>query len=532
MQLRLQHLIFAALVISLVSLAYGFNYKYFSDTELTVFGEHLRFMQSDTGGGTRTNECLSFQGVQPVVGRNDFVILGGHCPTWHAAYHVIRNAPELPFPETATWIRQQAQRRGYYFSRGPNMQARIRLELSSMRVWWWQEGTPFDSSISSSLLVLPDSAIVFFDTQHLQLSGMVTTTLILGAAGQVGLEDNIVYASSTGQWGQIAPNHPEKFALVAEGNIKILNTPANGREDSHGMGLSQTNPNFTSIALNGAYFALGESFTFDQQNDADSSYVYQNPPGTNHRDDRGTIYLWGSLAQKRRGYVHRATPQPAYPYPSTGYQTQYHVDEQLKFWNAGVFEAQENVIEPGSVNFGSIPAGRTVYDTVTVSNDFVPISIDSMHIPSQFFAVAPDSYRWEQSLAVAFSPVHAGTFRDTIRFYLAYYHRWYDIPVRGTATVAAAESDFISPPASFSLSAFPNPFNPTTRIAFTVPRAGKVRLDAFDLLGGRVSTLQDGMMNAGEHTVQFNGSALPSGVYFIRLESADFFKTEKLLLLK
>jgi hypothetical protein len=80
--------------------------------------------------------------------------------------------------------------------------------------------------------------------------------------------------------------------------------------------------------------------------------------------------------------------------------------------------------------------------------------------------------------------------------------------------------------------AFPNPFNPETYLNFDLPTAGSVTLAIYDPQGRRVSTLQNGWMNAGRYQAHFDASHLPSGVYLARLTTADFSRTEKLNLLK
>jgi hypothetical protein len=85
---------------------------------------------------------------------------------------------------------------------------------------------------------------------------------------------------------------------------------------------------------------------------------------------------------------------------------------------------------------------------------------------------------------------------------------------------------------SFILSAYPNPFNPTTQLVFSLPKAQRVTLAVYDLNGQEVKMLVDDVMGAGEHRMVLDGSALPSGVYFARLAGAGISQTQKLLLLK
>jgi hypothetical protein len=84
---------------------------------------------------------------------------------------------------------------------------------------------------------------------------------------------------------------------------------------------------------------------------------------------------------------------------------------------------------------------------------------------------------------------------------------------------------------------FPNPFNPSTRIRFTIPQTGEVKLSVFDLLGREVKLLYQGVLNAGEHTLTWDsrnplGEAAPSGVYICRLIQGDRQITRKMLLLR
>ena len=88
-------------------------------------------------------------------------------------------------------------------------------------------------------------------------------------------------------------------------------------------------------------------------------------------------------------------------------------------------------------------------------------------------------------------------------------------------------------PVSFSLSpAYPNPFNPITRLAFDLPIASQVNLSVYDILGRRIATLCNGLYNSGTHQVIFNGSHLSSGVYFYRLQAGEFGAVKKMVLTK
>ena len=79
---------------------------------------------------------------------------------------------------------------------------------------------------------------------------------------------------------------------------------------------------------------------------------------------------------------------------------------------------------------------------------------------------------------------------------------------------------------------FPNPFNPSTSISFHIPSKSYVSLEIFDILGREVTKLVSGEIEAGNHSVTWNASAMPTGTYFYRLQSGDFVDTKKLILIK
>lgn len=93
------------------------------------------------------------------------------------------------------------------------------------------------------------------------------------------------------------------------------------------------------------------------------------------------------------------------------------------------------------------------------------------------------------------------------------------------------------PAAENSVAASPNPFNPSTAVSFTLARAGAVSVVLYNMGGQKVKTLFKGTAETGRHTYAWdgtdaNGKKMNSGTYLLRLESAQYNKTLKLLLLK
>jgi hypothetical protein len=88
-------------------------------------------------------------------------------------------------------------------------------------------------------------------------------------------------------------------------------------------------------------------------------------------------------------------------------------------------------------------------------------------------------------------------------------------------------------PTVFSLlPAYPNPFNPSTVLTYTLPQAAVVRLSIFNVLGQEVAKLVNGMENAGVHQISFDGASLSGGIYFCRIEAGSLTRMQKLVLLK
>ncbi|MGB5106436.1 MAG: T9SS type A sorting domain-containing protein [Candidatus Zixiibacteriota bacterium] len=93
-------------------------------------------------------------------------------------------------------------------------------------------------------------------------------------------------------------------------------------------------------------------------------------------------------------------------------------------------------------------------------------------------------------------------------------------------------------PHNFSLDQnFPNPFNPSTLIEFSLPAAGHARIEVFNLLGEKVNVLVDRNLPAGHYSVNWNGDDLAgqpasSGIYFYRLSAGEFSHTRKMMLVK
>jgi len=78
----------------------------------------------------------------------------------------------------------------------------------------------------------------------------------------------------------------------------------------------------------------------------------------------------------------------------------------------------------------------------------------------------------------------------------------------------------------------PNPFNPSTKISFSLAETGKVNVSIYNIIGQKVADLVNQTMESGVHSVDFNASNLPSGLYIYRLDTPNYSKTMKMMLIK
>ena len=111
--------------------------------------------------------------------------------------------------------------------------------------------------------------------------------------------------------------------------------------------------------------------------------------------------------------------------------------------------------------------------------------------------------------------------------------RWTPDPPLITAIPPSGEAKSAPLPSTLTFNQpYPNPFNPTTVLRFAIPAAGMIKFEVYNINGQRISELYHGILPAGWHRFDFDGSNLGSGVYFARLEADKNIAVRKLLLVK
>jgi hypothetical protein len=212
-------------------------------------------------------------------------------------------------------------------------------------------------------------------------------------------------------------------------------------------------------------------------------------------------------------------------------------------WPVDLFLNKE--LDNGNTNHWLKVTAEGSFDPV----DF-PVGTNRDGIGARFYLTTPDGIT--QMRDITSGPTHGGGDEKAAFFGLGSHTsgtlsvRWPTGEVRDLGTVTADQHlhvienddptgvDGQDPIVSeFRLSQnYPNPFNPATVISYSVPAGSDVSLKVYDALGQEVASLVDGFVSAGTHEVEFDASALASGIYFYRMTAGSFTDSKKLVLLK
>jgi hypothetical protein len=193
-------------------------------------------------------------------------------------------------------------------------------------------------------------------------------------------------------------------------------------------------------------------------------------------------------------------------------------------WGSGVFRTSKNDISWGQVNSGltdlcilSLYTMDTVIFAATYSGVFLSADFGISWI--SFNSGLENMDAW--SFNVLGEYVYAGTSTGQVM----------KRPL--SEIITDTQSQLSSAPTEFLLSNnFPNPFNPSTKIKYSIPQSSNVVIKIFDVLGNEIETLVNEEKPTGTYELMWNAANLPSGVYFYQLKACSFVQTKKMILLK
>ena len=126
------------------------------------------------------------------------------------------------------------------------------------------------------------------------------------------------------------------------------------------------------------------------------------------------------------------------------------------------------------------------------------------------------------------------SFTDFVKVYGKYSYRIKQIDFDGTYNYSSEVTIYAGEiPGDYTLEQnYPNPFNPTTKIKIALPKTSEIKLSVYNTLGELLEIVAQAILPAGEYTFEFNGSDLPSGIYFYELKSGEVRLSNKMVLQK
>lgn len=312
------------------------NFLYLTNIERTVFNEWIKFFYLDTlNGWVHSNDTIAMQGGsgQPIfldhVSTTAPIFMYFNNANPYFAYPPMFNYREIQLPTSAQEVRNAAMGQGRFFN-DENGTKGFRLEFYP----YGYQVRKFDFNTPDTQVVVQQGGNLdwgaFFVDGYLELWGRMRGTVTVGAhgcndPGKIGrhcirLMEDIRYADSDSIYGNFDSTSTNMLGIISEGDVVIANSPKNGRDNGYNQ-LPHL-PYHQDIIITAAVVALGESFTFEDQNDQynwEYSTGYSGPTP----DRRGDIWLHGALTQYRRGYVHRSN------HSDTGYGKHYIYDKRL-----------------------------------------------------------------------------------------------------------------------------------------------------------------------------------------------------------
>lgn len=249
-----------------------------------------------------------------------------------------------------------------------------------------------------------------------------------------------------------------------------------------------------------------------------------------------SITTWGTVGHVSGTdeYIFKyqtATPDVVYPmsYNSQWIGTHMYTVSLAADIYSEYYDSVFNTVDAwGTITYGgnTVPCLRVSYVSRFTSKSYVSGMLISTNVTTQegaeFFG---EGFKYLFNLG-----------KDTSGGVISYYADAGDDLVSGPTGVRENNPGMV--PTGYDLAQnYPNPFNPSTDIQFSLPRNTAVHLSIYNMLGQEVKTLIDQPMDAGNYTVDWNGTddegqAVASGIYFYRLTAGDFTRSKKMALVK
>ncbi len=261
--------------------------------------------------------------------------------------------------------------------------------------------------------------------------------------------------------------------------------------------------------------------------------IFSHTRGSVQELSNGNILIsWDHL---QNPFVSEINPEDSTEY-EVRYDSYFYQYRAYKFpWKTNLFSTQYDSVDFGIITVGNLSSiDVQLYNTnnysVTINEVFNKDS--SFYVDENLpITIAPHD---SVETTIVFEPIEEGVFSDKINFRFATDTLLIarQVIVEGATHTVSVEEE-INEPYNYSLSQnFPNPFNHSTTIYYSIPELSNVVLKVYDVLGKEIVTLINKEMQTGVYEVEFDATNLPSGIYFYTLRAGVFRNTKKIMLIK
>jgi hypothetical protein len=223
------------------------------------------------------------------------------------------------------------------------------------------------------------------------------------------------------------------------------------------------------------------------------------------------------------------------------------IDDIVFPTTGGIMDPPVIDVSETELDFGAVSVGETLSLPLTINNSGSSVLIGNATIRAPFclidavgeaqqymnIIVPPESFL---QLNVAFVPTQGGEFSESLTLNTDATSSTVVINLMGEANVVSND-DNVQQAITALKGNFPNPFNPSTEIAYSLKEAGKVKIEIYNLKGQLVKTLINDTMPQGEHRITWNGkdqrgNGVSSGIYFYKMKVGGYTGTRKMMLMK
>ncbi len=321
----------------------------------------------------------------------------------------------------------------------------------------------------------------------------------------------------------ISLNPPVSFA--ADGNLSewagitpIIIKPS----DNSGHPFFPTGSGGTSFSGNNdisakVYLAVDNNYLYAAF-DVTDNLVVSDPSVATYKNDCPDLYIG----------LYNQHGNPHYYYQH-GYQPDYHFrfakDRLL------IDAVKDSILLPGTNYIWKVkpPLGYVVEARIPLADlasklkDTLFVPVEGMRIPIDIAINDADVLGTRKGI-LTFSP-----YNEDLSF--LYVNRWLNTWVANQNWDAVNDNNVN--PISYSLKQnYPNPFNPSTKIDYSIEKAGFVSIRVFDILGREIANLVNDFKQQGKYSVSFDASKLASGMYLYKIESGSFVQVKKMMLVR